>query len=380
MKKFVILITGDSGFIGTNLRIFLAETDNFEIEGIQKNTPKDILMTKLLKADVIVHLAGVNRPTDEKDFETFNVVFTQEILDFLDRNKLSTPILFTSSEQVVFSNPYGHSKKEAEKLILNYAKKCNAKALILRLCGVFGKFAKPGYNSVVATFCHNIAHDLPIEIINGNREIELVHIDDVIKEIREFIDWASISEKPEVKVKVMENKFRIKVKELADLIKDIETYRKDGKLHNVGKGFVKALYSTYVSYLPRTKWTRALVMHSDYRGSFVEVLKTDELGQISFFTAKPGVVRGEHYHHTKTEKFLVLNGVANFRFRNLVTDEYHEVQVRSDAPVVVDSIPGWAHDICNLGSEDLVVLVWANEVFEPRFSDTFAAKVKNEET
>lgn len=369
-----VCITGVDGFIGKNLCLLLSESKDLELLPIRRNTSKEDLEEILQKADIVVHLAGVNRPDKESDFMERNYQFTQSIIDTLIQFNRKVPIIFTSSSQAVLDNPYGHSKKKSEEVILKYKIDAGAKIVILRLPGVFGKFCKPNYNSVVATFCHNISRGLEIQINEPDKKIELVYIDDVIEIINKLIrnkDYPIQSndfiEIPKV--------YNISLKELADQLYAFANSRTDLTMGNVGNGFTRALYSTYISYLPNSEWSYSIPQYSDQRGVFVEMLKTKESGQFSYLTAPPGVTRGEHYHHSKTEKFLVIKGKALFRFRHMLSDEVYEIRVSGETPTIVDTIPGWAHDITNIGNEEMIVMLWANEIFDRDKPDTYSSKV-----
>jgi UDP-2-acetamido-2,6-beta-L-arabino-hexul-4-ose reductase len=365
-----ILVTGSEGFIGKNLCLFLSEQKEYEILKVNRETSDSQLSQYILESDILIHLAGVNRPENETYFEEINANFTKKIIDSLIGNNKNTPFLFTSSTQAELDNPYGKSKKSAEDLVYHYGKTTGATIAVLRLPGVFGKFCKPNYNSVVATFCYNIARGLDIQISDRSKEVELIHIDTVIKTIFDFIKSSSVSS-----LRNIGPIYKVTLGELAEALLTFSNFRSDLSIENVGNGFLRALYCTFISYLPKSSWSNEIPKYSDNRGVFVEMLKTKDSGQFSYFTAPPGITRGEHYHHTKTEKFLVIKGKALFRFRNKVTTEFHELTVFGEIPTIVDSIPGWAHDITNIGSEEMIVMLWANEVFDRKNPDTYASPV-----
>lgn len=375
MKK--ILVTGAKGFIGKNLILALSEIKDIEILEIVRESSDADLIQKTIEADVIVHLAGANRPEDDSEFEEVNSNFTKRIIDIIEENGKKVKFILASSIQAELNNPYGKSKKAAEDVVLDFKRRNKSKVFILRLPGVFGKFCKPNYNSVVATFCYNIGRDLEIQISDKDRQIRLVFIDSVIRILNEIILTSNLDGYGENDSFLdVEPIYDIRLGELAEIILNFKKSRSELLMDNVGNGFLRALYSTFISYLPNDSWSYEIPLYSDPRGTFVEMLKTKDSGQFSFFTAHPGVTRGEHYHHTKTEKFLVIRGKARFQFRNVISNEYYELLVSGDKPTIVDTIPGWAHNITNVGSEEMIVMLWANEVFDRNLPDTFSSKVK----
>ena len=286
-------------------------------------------------------------------------------------SKKKIPLILASSAQVDIDNPYGNSKLAAENEAQQLASKLDNSVYIYRLPGVFGKWSRPNYNSVVATFCHNIANDLPIYIDDMSKELTLVYIDDVIDE---FIGALTIRKKG-ISQLTIHPEYKITLGDLAGLIKSFRHSRNNLTIERVGKDFIRALYSTYLSYLRPEQFSYSLLPHVDKRGVFVEVIKTIDSGQFSFFTVSPGATRGGHYHHTKTEKFVVIRGKAHFIFRNILTDEVYEIYNEEDRYMVVESVPGWSHNIKNVGNYNLIVLLWANEVFNQNKPDTFLAQV-----
>ena len=369
-----VLITGRNGFIGKNVFTYFFENSDIELLTYSHTQSDEELTSLLFSCDFLIHLAGVNRPQSQEEFKTGNVDLTTKICRTLLDNNLRIPIIFASSTQALLDNVYGESKQAAERALLDYSAKQSASVFIFRLPNVFGKWAKPNYNSVVATFCHNIANDLPIQINDHSASVMLTYIDDVILQFKTIVS-GDHSEAPFVPVKTQYN---ISVSELAEKIKSFRIERTNMMISKVGTGLDRALYATYISYLKPDQFSYKLTKHSDNRGSFVEMLKTTNSGQFSFFTAYPGITRGGHYHHTKTEKFLVVNGKALFKFRNVITDEYFELETNSETPEVVDTIPGWIHDITNCGDEIMIVMLWANEVFNPLYPDTYNRSLGNE--
>lgn len=367
-----ILITGAEGFIGKNLKFRLQELDNYNIKTFSRKDNADSLSSLIADVDIIFHLAGVNRSKDPQDFISGNCELTSEIIANIKRIGRSIPIVLTSSTQALMDNIYGRSKLAAEKMLKAFNQESGNPIFIYRLSNVFGKWAKPNYNSVVATFCNNIANSLPIQIHDRTAKLKLVYIDDVIDSFIDLINTIYSQNQQYIEVPLFYN---TTVGEIADIINSFPEIQKSDITERVGHGLVRALYSTYLSYLPKNKFSYSLIKHEDQRGSFVEMLKTKDSGQFSYFTAHPGVTRGGHYHHTKTEKFLVIKGTALYRFRHIVTKEYFELKVNGSDPTIVETIPGWSHDIINIGTEELVVMLWANEIFDNQHPDTVPFKV-----
>jgi UDP-2-acetamido-2,6-beta-L-arabino-hexul-4-ose reductase len=365
-----VLVTGAYGFIGKNLIVRLNELDIQVTTYTRKNSTQDL--EELIKGvDCVVHLAGENRPRDEKDFDIVNAGLTSSICDAVRSSGKNIPIILASSTQAEYDNLYGKSKFSAEMAIKNLTNDTGNSSYIYRLPGVFGKWCKPNYNSVVATFCHNISHDLPIQVNDFSFELNLVYIDDVVKEFVSIIQ-GKMNDKRELSIQPV---YKITLSELADQIKRFHDSRNSLISERVGSGLVSKLYSTYLSYLSPEQFSYSIPSYGDERGMFAEMLKTKDSGQFSFFTAKPGVTRGGHYHHSKTEKFLVVQGKARFGFRHLVSDETHEIITTSKELKIVETVPGWSHDITNIGTEDIIVMLWANEIFDPDNPDTIARKV-----
>lgn len=366
-----IVVTGAHGFIGTNLTVALRERDGMEVVPVTRETTQAELETHLARADAVIHLAGVNRPPDVSDYVRGNVDFTQELIGLMETRGRALPVAYASSIQAVRDNPYGVSKRRAEELLAGYASRTGAGVAIYRWPNVFGKWCRPNYNSVVATFCHNIARDLPIRIEEPEKRLFLLYIDDVVRDLVSFLQAPPKG----VVFPVSDPVYETTVGDLAAMIRGFHEMRPALAIDRVGEGLRRALYATYVSYLPPTAFSYGVPGHEDPRGLFVEFLKTRDSGQVSFFTARPGVTRGGHYHHTKTEKFLVVQGSARFRFQHVQTGEVHVLDVSANSPTVVESIPGWTHDVTNTGEEDLLVLLWANEVFDPARPDTVVRKL-----
>ena len=365
-----VLVTGSNGFIGKNLIVRLNELDIKVATYTRENSTQDL--EDLIKdVDCIVHLAGENRPKDEKDFDVVNAGLTLAICDVVRSLGKNIPIILASSTQAELDNAYGKSKLDAEVVVKALEIDTGCPVHVYRLPGVFGKWCKPNYNSVVSTFCYNISHDLPVQVNDLSFELTLVYIDDVIEEFVKVIQ----GEKGSQKKLSVQPEHKIKLGSLAEQIKIFRESRNSLITEKVGSGIVRKLYSTYLSYLSPEQFSYSIPSYGDERGMFAEMLKTKDSGQFSFFTAKPGVTRGGHYHHSKTEKFLVVQGKARFCFRHVVSEETHEIVVTSKDLKIVETVPGWSHDITNIGTEDMIVMLWANEIFDPDNPDTITHKV-----
>lgn len=361
-----ILITGNEGFIAKNLIFFLRERGFNEINGISRKTSFEEKEILIKNSDFIFHLAGVNRAENNEEFQKGNIDFLSEMLSILKDNQLKTPILYSSSTQAELNNIYGESKKKAEDLIINFAENNNSKYFIFRLPNIFGKWCKPNYNSFISTFCFNLHNKIKLEIYNPKSEVTLAYIDDICAC---FFD--AFTNNPEPGYCKLNTTYKTTVGEVAKIL---ESFLDREKLYveSVGNGLKRALYSTYISFYEPKDFSYKIKSNIDNRGSFSEFIKTYHSGQVSFFTAHPGITRGRHYHHTKTEKFLVVQGKAKFNFRNIHTNEFHTLEVSSEEPTVVETIPGWAHDITNIGDNELIAILWANEIFDNKKPDTFA--------
>lgn len=363
-----IIVTGASGFIGKNMTVHLDERE-YEVLPVTRETSETALDAALKAADFIFHLAGINRPTDPKEFTTGNVGLTQRITDNLTEQGKSTPIVFSSSIQAAQDNPYGRSKLEAETVLRDYALRQNASVWIYRLPNVFGKWCRPNYNSFVATFCNNIAQDKDIQVNDPNAKVRLVYIDDVCRNFLSCLDGAPPSPNLQTDPQI-DPIYETTVGEVAAQIKGFKDSRDTLITARVGTGLTRALYSTYLTYLTPEQFSYTVPVYGDERGVFSEMLKTEDSGQFSFFTAHPGITRGLHYHHTKTEKFLVLKGQALFRFKHIISGEKHELSTDGDKPQIVETVPGWTHDITNVGETEMICMLWANEIFDRENPDT----------
>lgn len=365
-----IAVTGASGFIGSNLTVQLRER-GFDVVAISHHLDAAQLLEALRGCELVFHLAGVNRPADERDFITGNQTMTERLLAALCVSTPSPPVVYASSVQASADNPYGRSKRAAELMIEAYGRNTGAAVSVLRLPNIFGKWCRPNYNSVVATFCHNIARGLPITVNDPSATLSLLYIDDLVAHL------IASAQNPRATADLVSD-WPIYEATLGELATHLENFR-DSRISlvtgRVGTGFLRALHATYVSYLPPAGFDYPLNAHTDPRGMFVEMLRTPDSGQFSFFSAHPGITRGGHYHHSKTEKFLVVQGEARFGFRHIVTGETLEIFTSGETPRVVETVPGWAHDVTNVGEQTMLVLLWANELFDPQRPDTIAAKV-----
>lgn len=367
-----ILVTGAKGFVGKNLIATLEQMNDIEIYQYDVDTDPALLNTYTIDCEFVFHLAGVNRPQKEQEFQTGNTGFTDILLNFLKENKNKCPILITSSIQAALDNPYGRSKKEAEDLLFAYGIETGSKVLVYRLPNVFGKWCRPNYNSAISTFCHNIAHDLPIRVNDPDVIMNLVYIDDVVEEMIRALHGNETKEGDFCKVPVVHT---IRLGDIVELIYSFKNSRKDLSIPNMEDAFIKKLYATYLSYLPEDQFSYPLKMNVDNRGSFTEFIRTPERGQVSVNISKPGITKGNHWHHTKNEKFLVVSGRGVIRFRKVGSDEIIEYHVSGDKLEVVDIPTGYTHNIENLGKTDMVTIMWANECFDPEKPDTYYLEV-----
>lgn len=367
-----ILVTGAKGFIGKNLIYELKNRGYNDILEYDRDTDLKELEYFSKNADFIFHLAGVNRPKDESEFMEGNFGFTSELLDLLKKHNNNCPILLSSSVQALKDNPYGKSKRAGEDLLFVYGKETGARILIYRLPNVFGKWSTPNYNSVIATFCHNIARDLPIRVNDPSVAMNLVYIDDVVEELINALEGKENKRGLFCEVSIVHT---ITLGEITDLLYSFKKSREDRSVPNMSDPFIKKLYSTYLSYIPEDKFSYDLEMNTDQRGSFTEFLKTKDRGQISINISKPCITKGNHWHHTKNEKFLVVSGKGVIRFRKVDSEKVIEYFVSGDRLEVVDIPTGYTHNIENLGETDMVTIMWANELFNPNKPDTYFLEV-----
>lgn len=379
-----LLVTGANGFVGKNFVVHLSEMPDIEVVTFTRDNHVSELPELVSGVDGIIHLAGINRPQHEDEFTQGNADLTQALADavfnVVQSQQRFIPIVYSSSIQAERDNPYGQSKKAAEDILLKLSDTTANPVYIYRLANVFGKWCKPNYNSMVATFCHNIIRDIPIEIHNEDAEVQLVYVDDVVSmmfaRLKEALLALQANEvMPTSGFALAGPVYTKTVGQIAKQLSYFKESRQTLISERVGTGFTRKLYSTYVSYLPTDKFTYTVPKYGDERGVFVEMLKTPDAGQFSYFTAHPGITRGGHYHHTKTEKFLVIKGKASFKFRHMVTGEFYELFTDGENPEIVETVPGWSHDITNIGDDEMVVMLWANEIFDRDNPDTFACPV-----
>lgn len=369
------LITGSNGFIGRHIVAYLKYVNHFKVLEYDQNNTLNELEASIKEADIIVHLAGSNRPQKISEYHEVNYGLTDAIVKLLISHNLNTPIIFSSSIQAINENPYGESKKRAEDLLRKYSNKSGAKVYIIRLTNVFGKWCRPNYNSVVATFCNGVATDLQIDIHNPETVLQLIYVDDVIKYIMNIMDNL-----PEINCEFLSVTpiYEVKLGQLASIIKSFKQSRTNLLLPDVSDEFMRKLYTTYLSYLSKEDFKYELYTNIDERGELTELLKSEKFGQIFISTTKPGITRGNHYHHSKTEKFIVIKGKAKIGFRKI--DEYFSFfyEVTGEKIEVIDIPPGYTHSITNIGDTELVTLFWSNEIFDSSNPDTFFLPVEPE--
>lgn len=367
-----ILVTGSKGFIGKNLIAELRNQNYSEIYEYDVDSTAEDLDYYTKNCEFVFHLAGINRPNDQKEFLEGNFGFTSILLDNLKKYNNKSSFLLASSIQALLDNPYGISKKAGEDLLFRYNKETNSKVLIYRFPNVFGKWCKPNYNSAIATFSYNIARDLPIIVNDKNVEMKLIYIDDLVKELISALEG---KENKQDDFCYVEPVHTVKLGDIINILYSFKESRISCLIPNTKDEFTKKLYASYLSYLPTDQFSYDLKMNVDNRGSFTEFLRTSDRGQVSINISKPGIVKGNHWHHTKNEKFLVVSGSGVVRFRNVNEHEVIEYYVSGEKLQVIDIPPGYTHNIENLGSIDMVTVMWANEQFNPEKSDTYFVEV-----
>ena len=381
-----ILVTGANGFVGRNLvsqleNIASGKARNYAIAGEELHvlcydvdSDPAALEEYCRQADFVFNLAGVNRPQDPSEFMKGNFGFASLLLDTLKKCGNSCPVMISSSTQAALDNPYGESKRAGEELLFEYGRETGAKVLVYRFPNVFGKWCRPNYNSAVATFCHNIAHGLPIRVNDPSVVMHLVYIDDVVDELIGALSGDEHRAGVFCEVPVVHE---ITLGGIVDLLYSFRDMQQDLEVPDLGDAFTKKLYSTYLSYLPKEKFCYPLKMNVDNRGSFTEIIRTPDRGQFSVNISKPGITKGEHWHHTKNEKFVVVSGHGLVQLRKIGTDEVINFEVSGEKMEVVEMIPGYTHNIINLSdTEDLVTFMWANEAFNPERPDTYFEPVE----
>lgn len=367
-----ILVTGAKGFAGKNLVWELINRGYKEIYEYDIDTEASSLGRYTEDCEFVFNLAGVNRAKNDNEFYEGNRDFTKKLIDSLTKNNNRSPVLLTSSIQAENDNEYGKSKKAGEDELFRYGEKYGVKVLVYRLPNLFGKWCRPNYNSVVATFCNNIASGLPIDIHNAETVIPLVYIDDLLEEFVRALNGSETKDGRYCKISVS---YQVSLGELAKLLYGFKESRQSLAIPDMADVFTKKLYSTYTSYLPKDNLSYPLNIKYDERGCFAEFVKSRGGGQISINVTKPGAVKGNHWHHTKTEKFLVVSGEGVIALRNVATGETAEFHVSGEKPEAIDIPAGWAHSLANTGSEDMVAVIWANEAFDPDRPDTYRLEV-----
>ena len=375
-----ILVTGANGFVGKNL---CAQLENIATQKARwyevgsditvfkydvDSTPEQ-LEEYCQKADFVFNLAGVNRPQDPKEFLEGNFGFASVLLDTLKKYNNTCPVMISSSIQAELNNPYGESKRAGEELMFQYAQETGAKVLVYRFPNLFGKWCRPNYNSAVATFCNNIANDLPIQVNDPNVTLRLCYIDDVVDELIVALTGDEHNDGKYCYVPVV---YEVKLGEIVELLHKFKAMPQTLGVPTLSNGFEKALYSTFLSYFPKEKFSYPVKMNVDSRGSYTELIRSEHNGQFAVNISKPSITKGQHWHHTKNEKFVVVHGHGLIQLRKLDTDEIIEIEVSGDKIEVVEMIPGYTHNIINLSqTDDLVTFMWANECFDVDRPDTY---------
>jgi UDP-2-acetamido-2,6-beta-L-arabino-hexul-4-ose reductase len=366
-----VLITGAKGFIGKNLSLWL-KNDGINVFEYDLGIEDSQLEKWISQSNFIVHLAGINRPLNPQEFLDGNVNFTKKLLDLIKKNHSSSPIIFASSTQAALNNPYGISKKMAEDEIFSFSKEEKHDVFVFRFYNVFGKWCRPNYNSVIATWCYNTTQNIPLQINEQAPAIDFVYIDDICREIEQII---TKEVKSDLSIHYVEPHYQEKLSDVASLLTSFKESRSNFSIA-LQDGFEKKLYATYLSYLNPTDFAYPLLSHVDNRGSFTEILKTHQYGQISVNVAHPGIVKGNHYHMSKNEKYLVVSGTCEIKLRKIDSQDVIKYVCSSSSLRVVDIPPGYTHSIKNIGDSDSVTIMWANEEFDPKNPDTFMCDVE----
>ena len=370
-----VLVTGSKGFIGSNL-VYRLREEKQEVFEYDVGFSDEELKQHIQETDWIIHLAGVNRPLSPEEFQNGNVNLTKKVIDYIAETGSKAPLVFSSSTQANLANPYGVSKKQAEDLLFGFSRETGHPVYVFRLYNAFGKWCRPNYNSVVATFCHNVANGLPIQINESAPAIGFVHIDDICDSFLKIINGDG---KGSMDILYPEPHYTKTLHEIADLLYSFKDSRDNHMIPEISDPFAKKLYSTYLSYLPENDLSYPLDMHKDYRGSFTEILKTEGYGQVSVNVSKPGITKGNHYHHTKNEKYLVVHGECVIKFRKIGTDKVISYHVSDKKMEVVDIPCGYTHNITNVGKDDSVTIMWANELYDPDNPDTYYCPVEEDD-
>jgi len=377
-----ILITGSKGFVGKNLIAKLRNQGYTDLLEFDVDSIPDLLSKYARDCEFVFHLAGVNRPEKQEEFMSGNYGFTSLLINELKKHGNKAPVLITSSTQASLDNLYGRSKLAGEELMFQYSKDMGVPVFVYRLPNIFGKWCRPNYNSAVATFCNNIANDLPIQVNDPNVVMNLVYIDDVVSSfIERLCSFSYASESVINKIKCSNHfetispQHTVKLGEIVEFLYQFKESRNNLQVPDMSNAFTKKLYSTYLSYLPKDKFYYPLKMNIDKRGSFSEFLKSSDRGQVSINISKPHIIKGNHWHHSKNEKFLVVSGYGVIRFRKIDSEEIIEYFVSGDKLEVVDIPVGYTHNIENLGETDMVTVMWVNEIFDKEKPDTFFLEV-----
>ena len=365
-----ILITGARGFIGRNLASHLRHRDDVRVLEYDLGSTEADLRRGAAEADVVFHLAGVNRPRDPAEFEAGNVGFTEELCRLLREQNRRPRIIVSSSVQAILDNPYGVSKRRAEEVLAGFARETGADVAIYRLNNVFGKWCRPNYNSVVATFCYNIAHELPIQINDPDRMLELCYVDEVVAAFLNQIDEPPQREGSHFASDEIPF-YSLTLGDLAQRIQSFHEMQSSLRVPDFSVRFNQQLYATYLSYVEPERWEYGLEIKADARGNLAEFVKSPWFGQVFVSRTRPGITRGNHYHHTKTEKFFVIAGEGLIRFRQIEGSDILEYRVRGQDYRVIEIPPGYTHSITNVGTTEMITLFWASEVFDPDRPDTY---------
>lgn len=388
-NKMNILITGSKGFLGKNLVSTLSNIrdgkdksfgfdEEITIYEYDVDTDEELLDLYCKNADFVYNLAGVNRPDNQEEFMKGNFGFASKLIELLEKYRNNCPIMISSSIQAILDNPYGLSKKAGEDLMFEYGRRTGAEVFVYRFPNIFGKWCRPNYNSAIATFCNNIANDIPIQVNDSSVLLTLVYVDDVVNELVNLLKKEYIKdENGYCKISI---EHKVTLGEIVELIYSFKNSREDKSIPDMTDGsFVKKLYATYLSYLPKDKFRYPLKMNIDERGSFTEIIRTKDRGQFSVNISKPGITKGEHWHHTKNEKFVVVSGRGLVQFRNIYDNEIINYHVSGEKIEVIDIPTGYTHNIINVGDTDLITFMWCSECFNPERPDTFYLKVEDNE-
>lgn len=370
-----ILVTGARGFLGTNLCVALRRRGDCEVLEFTRSQGVEELPKLVARADVVFHLAGVNRPKEESEFAQGNAQLTRLVCEALEQSSRRPLLVLSSSIQAELNNLYGQSKKAAEDAVTAYAQRTGAPVRIFRFPNVFGKWSRPNYNTVVATYCHNLSRGLPVQVNNRAAPLRFVYVDDIVREFLKIVDDAG---QPAPIIQEIQPVHSITLGELHDLIVSFHANREQSILPDLSDPLIKALYSTYVSFLDVQNLAYPVALKTDERGWLFELAKSPYTGQIFVSRTKPGITRGNHYHDSKIEKFCVIQGEGIIRFRHVLGEQIVEYPVNDREIRIVDIVPGYTHSIENVGEGDMITLFWANEIFDPQRPDTFFVKVKPE--